>query len=186
MSREAPAEELPLNDGPHREEKLSAGVSGRLLDGMAWFYATGCGIGLCPVAPGTVASLLGPVLIWGWQSLHRSVIEGVGVFVIAVLLGVAAAGREARRCGRTDPGHVVCDELAAFPIVFVGIDVVSAWHVAVLGFIWFRVFDIWKPWPIHRLERLPRGWGIMADDLMAGVFAATALHATRWLLTPWI
>jgi phosphatidylglycerophosphatase A len=186
MSSEAPAEEVPLNDGSHRVEKSSAGVRGRLLDGLAWLYATGFGVGQCPVAPGTAASLFGPMLIGAWQSLHRSTIEGAAVAVIAVLLGVAAAGREARRCGRTDPGQVVCDELAAFPIVFVGIDVVSTWHVAVLGFIWFRVFDIWKPWPIRQLERLPRGWGIMADDLMAGVFAAAALHATRWLLATWI
>src|SRR5262245_44205058 len=116
MSREAPTEEMPRNDGPHRleGEQSSVGACGRLLDALAWLYATGCGVGRCPVAPGTVASLLGPVLVGAWQSLHRSTIEGATVSVLAVLLGVAAAGREARRCGEIDPSHVVCDELAAF------------------------------------------------------------------------
>jgi phosphatidylglycerophosphatase A len=75
---------------------------------------------------------------------------------------------------------VVCDEIAAFAIVFALTPV--TWMTAAVGFAWFRVYDIAKPWPISRLERLPGGWGIMADDLLAGVFAAAALHGTLWLL----
>jgi len=101
------------------------------------------------------------------------------VAVAGVLLGVVAAQRTARRCGLDDPGCVVCDEVAAFAIVFAMTPV--TWATAVVGFVWFRVFDIAKPWPIRRLERLPGGWGIMADDLLAGVFAAAALQGTLWL-----
>ena len=147
-----------------------------LLDRLAWLYATGCGVGLAPKAPGTFGSLLGPLFVAGWQSLARPAYESVIVAVAGVRLGVAAAQRTARRCGLEDPGCVVCDEIAAFAIVFAMTPV--TWTTAVIGFAWFRAFDIAKPWPIRRLERLPGGWGIMADDLLAGVFAAAALHAT--------
>ena len=147
-----------------------------VVDRLAWLYATGCGIGLAPKAPGTFGSLLGPLMIWAWKSLARPLHESMIVTLIGVLLGVAAAQRVSRRCGLVDPGCVVCDEIAAFAIVFAIAPV--TWMTAVLGFAWFRLFDIWKPWPIRRLEQLPGGWGIMADDLLAGVFAAAALHAT--------
>lgn len=150
-----------------------------LLDRLVWLYATGCGVGLAPIAPGTFGSLLGPLIVAGWQSLSRPIHESVLVAVAGVLLGVVAAQRTARRCGLDDPGCVVCDEVAAFAIVFAMTPV--TWATAVVGFVWFRVFDIAKPWPIRRLERLPGGWGIMADDLLAGVFAAAALQGTLWL-----
>lgn len=158
----------------------SDGQKLNLLDRLAWLYATGCGIGMVPKAPGTFGSLLGPLLVWGWQSLSRPMHESVAVTLIGVLLGVGAAQRTARHYGLGDPGCVVCDEIAAFAIVFVLTPV--TWTTAVIGFVCFRVFDIAKPWPISRLERLPGGWGIMADDLLAGVFAAAALQGTLWLL----
>ena len=151
-----------------------------LLDRLAWLYATGCGVGMAPKAPGTLGSLLGPLLVWGWQSLERPIHESVIVTLFAVMLGVGASQRTAKRYGLSDPGCVVCDEIAAFAIVFAMTPV--TWTTAAIGFIWFRVFDIAKPWPIRRLEHLPGGWGIMADDLLAGVFAAAALHGTQWLL----
>ena len=151
-----------------------------LLDRLAWLYATGCGIGMCPKAPGTAGSLLGPALMFGWQSIGASRLVGVAAAVIGILIGVAAAGRTARRANCEDPGFIVCDEIAAFAVVFIATEV--TWLTAVLGFAWFRLFDIWKPWPIRRLERLPGGWGIMADDLLAGAFAAAALQASLWML----
>ena len=147
-----------------------------LLDRLAWLYATGCGVGLAPKAPGTFGSLLGPLLVAGWQSFSRPIHESVIVVLTGIFVGVAAAQRTARHYGLEDPGCVVCDEIAAFAIVFAMTPV--TWMTAVIGFAWFRVFDIAKPWPISRLERLPGGWGIMADDLLAGVFAAAALHAS--------
>lgn len=151
-----------------------------LLDRMAWLYATGFGIGLAPKAPGTFGSLLGPLIVGAWQSLSRPTHESVLVALGGILVGVAAAQRVARRCGLEDPGCVVCDEIAAFTVVFATTPV--NWTTATLGFAWFRFFDIIKPWPIRHLERLPAGWGIMADDLLAGVFAAAALQGTLRLL----
>ena len=150
------------------------------LDRMAWLLATGCGVGKLPKAPGTFGSLLGPLLVWSWQQFQRPIYETVLAAIAAFLIGVAAADRTSKRTGLKDPGFIVCDEIVAFCIVFVMTTV--TWSTAILGFVWFRLFDIWKPWPIARLERLPGGWGIMADDLMAGVYAALALQASTHLL----
>jgi len=86
--------------------------------------------------------------------------------------------------GKTDPREVVADELAGQAVTFLvspflAISAVSSrdiWLAAALGFFLFRFFDIAKPWPIRKLERLPGGWGVLADDLMAGVFAAIVLQ----------
>lgn len=149
------------------------------LDSAAWFFATGAGIGLFPKAPGTAGSVLGPLLVAAWQLLDRPLSESIVVSLVFIAVGVVAAGRVASRQRCDDPGFVVCDEIIAFAVVFAGITV--TWQTALIGFIWFRVFDITKPWPISRLERLPGGWGIMADDLLAGAFASVALRGTLWL-----
>src|SRR5712691_11344217 len=180
MSRE------PLTDDRPRENVAFDASSSigptwpKWLDGLAWCYATGCGVGLSPKAPGTVASLFGPVLVWAWQSLQRPTWEGIALTLSSVIVGVVASDRVAARQHCKDPGVVVCDELVAFAIVFVGTTV--TWRTGLIGFLWFRIFDIAKPWPISRLEHLPGGWGIMADDLLAGAFAAAALQGTLWLL----
>ena len=180
MSRE------PLNEPPppqiidQADAKSVVSTWPKWLDGLAWIFATGAGVGLFPKAPGTVASLFGPILVGAWQWFDRPIWEGVLVTLVSIAIGVIASGRVAARHGREDPGFVVCDELVAFAIVFVGTPV--TWQTGVIGFVWFRVFDIAKPWPISRLERLPGGWGIMADDLLAGALAAAALRGTLWLL----
>ena len=137
--------------------------------------ATGLGVGYLPGAPGTVGSLWGLAIAAG---LDRSGLTVGGQALIVgflVLLGVPLCGQAAEQFGRRDPGQVVFDELAALPIVFFFVP----WggRAAALGFVWFRIFDILKPWPTRRLERLPGGWGIMADDVMAAFYAA----ATTWL-----
>ena len=180
MSREPLSEHLPSQFIDQADPKSVIAVWPKWLDALAWTYATGAGIGLFPKAPGTVASLLGPLFIAAWQWLDRPDWEGVALTLVSIAIGVVAADRVATRRGCEDPGFVVCDEIVAFAIVFVGINV--TWQTSLIGFVWFRVFDIAKPWPISRLERLPGGWGIMADDLLAGVFAAAALRGTLWLL----
>ena len=79
-----------------------------------------------------------------------------------------------------DPQPVVFDEIAAFFWVFLFVPL--TWTTSLIGFVLFRVFDILKPWPIPRLERLPRGWGVMADDAAAGLLAGAVLGiAWRWI-----
>ena len=147
-------------------------------DRIVLFLASGCGLGWIPVAPGTFGSLLGPVLVHGLNQLPNwGYVAGELAFI---LVGIRLCTRAGQLLGRTDPPSVVWDEIAAFPIVFAGVPL-TPW-TAVLGFLWFRLFDISKPFPVNRLERLPAGWGVMCDDLMAGVYAALGLRATIWLL----
>jgi phosphatidylglycerophosphatase A len=99
------------------------------------------------------------------------------VAIAVSLAGGAWAGGAAERHFRaTDPGPVVVDELMGMLVTLFLVPV--AWPGALLGFLWFRVFDVIKPFPANHLERLPGGVGIMADDLMAAVYANLALRAT--------
>lgn len=131
--------------------------------------ATFFGLGLVPLAPGTAASALASAgFLWG---LHRLPWP---LYVILVLLlffaGTAAAGRYAAELGRSDPGCIVVDEICGQLIALAFLP--GAWVPVGIAFALFRFFDIIKPWPIRKLERLPRGWGIMADDVAAGLAAA--------------
>lgn len=148
--------------------------------------ATGFGAGYSPLVPGTVGSLWGPPLAWLVQLVpievagNRLVGQAVAALVL-FLVGVPICEYGVRRFGAKDPRQVVFDEIAAFPLVFLFVPV--GWRTALLGFLWFRVFDIWKPPPIRQLERLPGGLGVMADDALAGLYAAAALFVTEWIGT---
>jgi phosphatidylglycerophosphatase A len=147
------------------------------------FVATGGGIGFAPVVPGSFGSLWGPVVVW-W--LRHPDLPGFAYAVLAAVLiavGVPICTAGARALHRHDPAPVVFDEIAAFPIVFAAVEINLA--TAIIGYLWFRIFDITKPWPVRRLERLPRGFGIMADDLAAGVYAGAALWLTVRVIGLW-
>ena len=153
------------------------------IDHLAVTLGTGLGIGFAPVAPGTFGSLLGPPLVWG---VLQSGIPLAVILVSAaafILAGIPICTRASAALGKHDPGQVVYDEIAAFWIVFLPHIVLSrpiGWVAVVGGFTFFRVFDISKPWPVNRLEKLPDGLGIMADDLAAGAMAAVVLVVAKW------
>lgn len=151
-----------------------------LWERTALVLGTGLGAGFSPVMPGTAGSLWGLPLVWGLKQPSVSPLVEAVVAVLVVLAGVAICGRAARTLGRYDPPQVVFDEIAAFPLVFCAVPSFNP-QAAVIGFVWFRLFDITKPWPIRRFEKLPGGVGIMADDLMAGTYAAIALWGTMRL-----
>jgi phosphatidylglycerophosphatase A len=142
----------------------------------AVILATGFGVGYSPVMPGTVGSLWGLPLVWCLHRQEFSPMAGVSITAGLILIGVPICSRAAKTFALADPGPVVLDEIAAFPVVFclVPLDLTTG----VIGFLWFRLFDVTKPWPVNRLEKLPGGIGIMADDLLAGVYAAIALWLT--------
>lgn len=147
--------------------------------------ATGFGVGCVRVAPGTFGSLLGLPLAWGLCAAELRPSLYAALAAVVVLIGVLASTAAAAHFGRHDPPACVIDEIAAFPVVFAGVALGSMpfnlLSVA-LGFGLFRLFDIWKPPPVRALERLPRGWGVMADDLMAGVYAGVSLWGVMALL----
>ncbi|HEY9403378.1 MAG TPA: phosphatidylglycerophosphatase A [Pyrinomonadaceae bacterium] len=164
-----------------------------LKDYVALAVAT-CGVGLIPLAPGTWGSLVGVGLYLaarsasvqafmyaearGWSlpplvSLLTTVV--LLMLILMTIAGIWAATRCESLLSRKDPGAVVIDEVIGQILTFVFLPVgVGAWAI-VTGFLAFRVFDIWKPYPIRRLESLEAGLGIMADDVLAGVYAATLM-----------
>ncbi|HID22024.1 MAG TPA: phosphatidylglycerophosphatase A [Planctomycetaceae bacterium] len=137
--------------------------------------ATGFYVGYVPGAPGTIGSLWGLAIAGGLHQAGLAVGWQAVVIGGLVFLGVPICGWAAEQFDRRDPGPVVFDEFASLPVVFLFVP--WDWRTAMIGFAWFRVFDILKPWPTRGLERLPGGWGIMADDLMAAFYAA----AVTWL-----
>lgn len=155
----------------------------RRSDRLALALATGLGTGYAPVAPGTWGSLPGLALAW---LLHRwspswGVASGA---VVAALVGVWAAGRAARHFQTDDPRPVVVDEIAGQLVTLAFLPCRAPTLVA--GFLLFRILDVWKPWPAGRLESLPGGSGIMADDLMAGVYGNLFLQAIAHWRPEWL
>jgi phosphatidylglycerophosphatase A len=154
--------------------------------GLLFFGGAGVGIDVP-----TVNGRLAPVLLLA---------PSLAALLIVGLVGVWSSSRASEYAGVKDPQYVVIDEVSGMhltlllglvplglPTHFVKGDEASVfalysafsllnWKYLLMGLILFRVFDIWKPWPVSRLEKLPRGWGIMADDWMAGVYAAILLR----------
>ncbi len=142
---------------------------------LARVIATWFGCGYVPVGPGTAGSLaavgIAYALVEGahWRPLHF-------LFLALLLLpaGIWAASSTARQIEKKDPGIVVVDEVLGQWITLAGATSLN-WKSWVAGFFLFRLFDIWKPPPVRRLEALPSGVGIVADDVMAGVYGALVL-----------
>ena len=150
---------------------------------LAVFLATVAYCGYFPIAPGTVGSAAGLVvylLVW-WT---RSPIVEVALIVATFAAGVWAATHAERFFGGIDPGPVVIDEVLGMLVTLAFLPV--GWTGALAGFFLFRVFDIIKPYPADRLEKFHGGFGIMADDAMAGVYANLSLRLLMWLLPAWI
>ncbi len=135
--------------------------------------ATFFGSGLCPIAPGTAASFVTALI---YMFLLGGLSWPFQVLVIAVLFlaGVPAASRYSAELGRKDPGCIVIDEACGqlVTLFLIPPDLVAV----AAGFFLFRIFDIIKPYPIRKLEGFPRGWGIMADDIGAGLASAAVLR----------
>ena len=135
--------------------------------------------GLSPVMPGTcgsaVAAALAPFIFMPLGFVARS-----ALLVLIFILGSLAATKAEKLLGQTDPGQVVIDELLGQWLAYLPFSVLAPWEY-VAGFILFRIFDIFKPWPVKTFEKLPTGWGIMADDAVAGVYAMISLEIVRRL-----
>ncbi len=141
--------------------------------------AFGLGTGLSPVAPGTVGTVLGVVLAFVVQPLSFE--TQLLVAIALIVSGVWICGESARRVGVHDHSGIVWDEIAAMYLILIMVPVsVGIWA---LSFALFRLFDIWKPWPIRDLDhRLHGGLGIMLDDLVAALYAALLLGFGGWMM----
>ena len=155
----------------------------KLSDRASVWLATGAGIGLVSPAPGTVGGLWGLPLAWLIGQLGGNAIQSFAIVIVG-LGSVAICSRAAQVLGgKKDPGAIVLDEIAALPIVFLGVEQKNL-VVWLMGFLLFRVFDISKPPPVRDVEQLPAGWGIMADDWVAAMYACLALNFFDWLMLP--
>ncbi|MBL8819669.1 MAG: phosphatidylglycerophosphatase A [Planctomyces sp.] len=137
------------------------------------FAAEGFGLGMIPVAPGTFGSLWGIPIGWSLGYFELGPIPRIFIWLIMFVVGIPICATGARLRNKKDPGSVVWDEMTAFPLVFALTPVTLPYLIA--GFLFFRFFDVLKPWPIKTFEKLPGGLGIMVDDQIAALMAAGCL-----------
>ena len=147
---------------------------------VALALATCLGVGFIPVAPGTFGSVAGLVL---WFLLPASPVVQLVAIAVIFAAGAWCGGVAEHHFGGIDPGPVVLDEVMGMWITLFLNPV--GWQGAVIAFLLFRLFDVIKPYPADRLEALPGGFGVMADDGMAAVYANIALRLTIWLFATW-
>ncbi|MEZ5366337.1 MAG: phosphatidylglycerophosphatase A [Bryobacterales bacterium] len=144
--------------------------------------ATWGGVGYFPLAPGTMGSLAAAAV--GWLFVRYGGMPAWGFFPLALALFAPAAwaATETERANRThDPGYIVVDEVVGQWLALAAIRP-ERWEEWLLAVVLFRLFDVTKPPPIRRLEKLPAGWGVVADDAGAGLCAMMILGAYRWLI----
>lgn len=145
---------------------------------MRHFYfwiATFLGVGKLPWAPGTWASLVAAALFF---PLVDRPLAHAGVLLAVLIIGVFACGQYAKGLGDADPSSAVIDEVLGMGLAMLAIP--KSWPFVAMAIILFRLFDIWKPFPIRRLEKLPGGWGIMVDDMVAGLYARVWIQIGVW------
>lgn len=150
------------------------------------------GVGYLPLAPGTWGSAVGLAIYLGVDAAGRNAAASnafvdsaaflalehsivAAAFAIFILVGIAASGRATELLGNLDPPQAVVDEVMGQLVTFCFVPFGLSWPLVVAGFLLFRLFDIWKPYPIDDLQILPGGIGVCADDLVAGVYAGVCL-----------
>ena len=140
----------------------------RFTDKAVVWVATGFGLGFIPLIPGTFGTLPGLVICYFLAQVPVAFAAPVVIGFIALSMGLAGAAE--RLLGKKDPGHIVIDEIAGLAVALFGLPF-DAFHV-VAGFITFRIFDAWKPYPLKKMEkRFAGGVGVVIDDVGAGIYA---------------
>ncbi len=150
---------------------------------LALFVASFGYVGFFPIAPGTAGSLAALALFAVVRWVGVPAFE-LGTIAVVFTAGIWAATGAERALGQKDPGPIVIDEvlgmlitLAVIPVSMTGV---------VLGFLLFRLFDVVKPFPVDRMERLPGGTGVMMDDAVAGLYAHLVLRLCMWWMPSWL
>ncbi len=145
---------------------------------IAEFIATGFYAGKIRFAPGTWGTLVGLLL---FLPVAGHVVAFWILFTLILVVSVPVSSVMERVLGRKDPPSVVIDEIAGYFVTMAALPLVvlpssRTFALCLAGFAFFRLFDIWKPFPINKLQNLPSGWGIVIDDLLAGVYANIGLR----------
>lgn len=164
---------------------------------MRLWIAQGFGIGRIPFAPGTFGSLAG--LVWfGLLLATGNIWSFLAGTVLGLVFSVWLCGLAERLIGQKDPGSVVLDEITAMPVCFSSWIGLGYWHAGTFPgidffsfrgnwlltggiFVAFRLFDIWKPWPIRQSQLLPGGWGITVDDFLAAIYVSLLVYVLSLL-----
>ncbi len=152
---------------------------------IAYIVATGLGSGYSPFAPGTAGTLCF-IILGGWFvpaiSLQFQLLIAGIFFIVSVYSSNIVEADLIDRLGEEkghDAGMIVIDEVLGMAIALIAIP--NTWYAIFAAFILFRIFDITKPFPINRLQNLPRGWGITIDDVVAGVYANILVQCLRFI-----
>ncbi len=134
-------------------------------------FATVLGVGFLPVAPGTWATVVGAAIAY---CLGSNLPAYTILLLVLLILGVMTSGIVEKQLNQKDPGIVVIDEVVGVMVALWGLPLI--WPVMICGFFLFRAFDMFKIYPINKLEAQSGGWGIMLDDCMAGVYTSIILR----------
>jgi phosphatidylglycerophosphatase A len=148
---------------------------------VALLLASNFGLGYAPIVPGTFGTLAGLPAFRLLAGLPPAgyLLVWAGITALAVW----AAGEAGCHYGVADDGRIVIDELSGYLVTVAFLP--WNWQTALLGFVWFRIFDILKPPPVGWIDRrFKNGFGVVFDDVAAGIYAAIALRATLWLIAP--
>lgn len=147
------------------------------------FFVTAFGVGYLPLAPGTWGSIVGALLIWMATLFNPSFtysLTFVGVIVAVFFLGVYGSKVVEKEWGE-DPSRVVIDEVIGVWITMLFVP--FNWYNLFAAFVLFRILDIWKPLAIRKMENAGSGWGVMLDDVLAGIYANLILNIGLYILT---
>ena len=164
---------------PIKKEHITA------TDRVAYALAAGLGAGFTPIAPGTAGALEGVAIYLAIHAMHlgqsSSLVVLAVINVILFAVGVWASNRTCAMTGVKDPRLIVIDEVSGQLISLTPLVLLPSFSITavVIGFLLFRLFDIYKPYPIRKLERLHGGVGVMADDALAGIYAAMLLWVSH-------
>ena len=153
-------------------------VDATLLINPIHFLSLGFGSGLSPYAPGTAGTLAAIPVFWLMASLSLELY--LGIVVLLFIVGIYLCQQTTNKLGAHDHSAIVWDEVVGYLLTMIAVP--FDWRWVILGFFLFRLFDVWKPWPVRLLDRrVGGGLGIMLDDVGAAVYAALSLHAILYI-----
>jgi len=144
----------------------------------AVILAMGFGLGLSPVASGTVGSLLGVALAWAIAPL--SWVGQTLAVVLMILASIPVCHEAERQFGKKDDGRVVADEYVTLPLCLIGIPWMSHLWLLCVAFLVHRALDIWKPPPARQMQNIPGGLGIVLDDVVSSLYGLGVMHIIWW------